>query len=176
MSSWIFLFLQISQASSKKSRSSYDDGWGDYGRATDDYYYEEVKAVKKAAAANKRRYQQYDDEEQVRICPGFDDVSIQDSALNNLKCILSQSDITYDDEEDDSDDDYRRRPAAPPAKKRANFKRTPAKTAPKKGRGRPPAKAAAKGRGRPPAAAKAKGRKKASKYYESDDDVVYRCV
>ena len=71
-----FLFLQISQASSKKSRSSYDDGWGDYGRATDDYYYEEVKAVKKAAAANKRRYQQYDDEEQVRICPGFDDVSV----------------------------------------------------------------------------------------------------
>ena len=62
-------FLQISQASSKKSRTSYDDGWGDYGRATDDYYYEEVKVVKKAAAANKRGKggYQYDDDEQVRL-------------------------------------------------------------------------------------------------------------
>ena len=34
--------------------------------------------------------------------------------------------------------------------------------------------AAAKGRGRPPA--KAKGKKKASKYYDSEDDVVYRYV
>ena len=57
--------LQISKASSKKSRASYDDGWGDYGRVDDDDYYEEVKVVKKAAAANKRGYR-YDDEEQVR--------------------------------------------------------------------------------------------------------------
>ena len=57
--------LQISKASSKKSRSSYDDGWGDYGRTDDDYYYEEVKVVKKAAAANKRGSQRWDEEEQV---------------------------------------------------------------------------------------------------------------
>ena len=58
--------MQISKASSKKSRSSYDDGWGDYGRTDDDYYYEEVKVVKKAAAANKRgKNYSYDDEEQV---------------------------------------------------------------------------------------------------------------
>ena len=88
--------------------------------------------------------------------------------------LSSQSDITYDESEDDSDDDYGRR-AAPPSKKKANFKRTPAKSSSaKKGRGRPPAKAAAKGRGRPPA--KAKGKKKASKYYDSEDDVVYRYV
>ena len=81
------------------------------------------------------------------------------------------------DYEEDSDDDYRRAP--PPAKKgkKANFKRTPAKTSSaKKGRGRPPAAKAAKGRGRPPA--KGKGKKKASKYYDGDseDDVVYRYV
>ena len=64
-------FFQISKASSKKSRSSYDDGWGDYGRVDDDDYYEEVKVVKKAAAANKRgkNYQQFDEDEQVRLSP-----------------------------------------------------------------------------------------------------------
>ena len=138
--------------------------------------YKQVKVVKKAAAANKRgkNYQQFDEDEQVRKSwwnGNFYNVS-PNIIFTFMYTLLSQSDITYDEsEEEDSDDDYRRRPA-PPAKKRANFKRTPAKTSPKKGRGRPPAKAA-KGRGRPPAKG---GRKKSSKYYDSDDDVVYRYV